>query len=151
VYGGRRDVLERVAPLGGIYQAGTLSGNPLAMAAGIAALEELSSNQAYARLEELGAQLEAGLRRAAESARVAVQFNRCGSMFCGYFTSRPVRNLADAMHSDRERFAKYFHGLLAEGVYLAPSQFEAGFISTAHSATDIERTVEAAGKVMRSL
>ena len=104
---------------------------------------------AYAHLERLGAQLEAGMKAAAKSAGVPVQFNRCGSMFCGYFTSEPVWNLADAMKSDRERFKKYFHGMLAAGVYLAPSQFEAGFLSTAHGEVDIERTVGAAAKVMK--
>jgi glutamate-1-semialdehyde 2,1-aminomutase len=82
---------------------------------------------------------------------VPVQFNRCGSMFCAYFTREPVHNVADAMKSDRERFKKYFHGMLAEGIYLAPSQFEAGFISTAHTPADIGRTVKAAAKVMRTL
>jgi glutamate-1-semialdehyde 2,1-aminomutase len=91
------------------------------------------------------------MREAAKSANVAVQFNVCGSMFCGYFTSEPVHNLADAMKSDRERFKKYFHGMLNEGVYLAPSQFEAGFLSTAHSAADIEKTVNAAARVMKAL
>jgi len=80
-----------------------------------------------------------------------VQFNRCGSMFCGYFTDRPVHNLADAMTSDRERFKKYFHGMLAGGVYLAPSQFEAGFLSLAHSETDIEKTVQTAARVLKSV
>ena len=150
------------------------------MAAGIASLEELASaesggrktepvtahtdaaatphsalrtphSDAYARLETLGAQLEAGMKEAAAAAKVPVQFNRCGSMFCGYFTSGPVHNVADAMHSDRERFKKYFHGMLAEGIYLAPSQFEAGFISTAHTAAEIEQTVRAATKVLRTL
>jgi glutamate-1-semialdehyde 2,1-aminomutase len=150
-FGGRADVMDCLAPLGPVYQAGTLSGNPLAMAAGIAALEELRSTQAYTTLETLGAQLEAGLRDAARTAGVAVQFNRCGSMFCGYFTSEPVHNLADAMKSDRERFKKYFHGMLEAGVYLAPSQFEAGFISTAHTPADIELTVNAAARVMKQL
>jgi glutamate-1-semialdehyde 2,1-aminomutase len=99
----------------------------------------------------LGAQLEAGMKEAAKSAGVPVEFKRIGSMFCGYFTDQPVHNLADAMRSDRERFKKYFHGMLDSGVYLAPSQFEAGFISTAHSAEDIERTVKAAAKVMKTL
>ncbi len=190
-FGGRADIMDCLAPVGPVYQAGTLSGNPLAMAAGIAALEELSnaefemrssepgagsvesagvplsrlsatlspsvgkragvsgSANAYARLEQLGAQLEAGMKDAAKSAKARVQFNRCGSMFCAYFTDRPVHNLADAMHSDRERFKKFFHGMLAEGIYLAPSQFEAGFISTAHTAEDIERTVKAAAKAVR--
>jgi glutamate-1-semialdehyde 2,1-aminomutase len=173
-FGGRADIMDCLAPLGGVYQAGTLSGNPLAMAAGIAALEELMEGRAprvpdqgsggeqsgtrgthpsnaYARLDEIGAQLEAGMRDAAKSSGVAVTFNRCGSMFCGYFTGQPVHNLADAMHSDRARFAKFFHGMLEEGVYFAPSQFEAGFLSTAHSRGDIDKTVRAAAKVMKTL
>ena len=91
------------------------------------------------------------MKEAARAAKVAVQFKRKGSMFCGYFTDQPVDNLADAMHSDRARFAKYFHGMLEEGIYLAPSQFEAGFISAAHSTEDIDRTVAAAAKVMKTL
>lgn len=166
--GGRAEIMDYLAPGGPVYQAGTLSGNPVAMAAGIAALEELSgracesadgkvppsherSQDSYARLEQLGSLLEAGMRDAARSAGVPVQFNRCGSMFCAYFTGDPVRNLADAMKSDRDRFKKYFHGMLNEGIYLAPSQFEAGFISTAHSEADIEKTVKAAARVMRTL
>ncbi len=179
-FGGRAEVMDYLAPLGPVYQAGTLSGNPLAMAAGIANLLELASAEfevtgaeqnaaradaapaphfplpdprldAYARLEALGAQLETGLKDAAAAAKVPVQFNRCGSMFCSYFTSGPVHRVADALKSDRERFKKYFHGMLNEGVYLAPSQFEAGFISTAHTAADIEQTVRAAAKVLRTL
>ena len=152
--------MDLLAPLGPVYQAGTLSGNPIAMAAGIAALEELNSQNRkqktesgnkYARLEELGLQLEAGMKDAAKRAKIPVTFNRCGSMFCGYFTGGPVWNLADAMKSDRERFKKFFHGMLAEGVYLAPSQFEAGFISTAHTAEDIGKTVKSALKVLRKV
>jgi len=150
-FGGRADIMDCLAPVGPVYQAGTLSGNPLAMAAGIAALEELAASDAYRKLEGLGAALEAGLKQAAKAAGVAVQFNRCGSMFCGYFTSQPVHNLADALKSDRERFKKYFHGMLAEGIYLAPSQFEAGFVSTAHTPADLEQTVQAAARVMRGL
>jgi glutamate-1-semialdehyde 2,1-aminomutase len=150
-FGGRAEIMDCLAPVGPVYQAGTLSGNPVAMAAGIAALEELMSDNAYAKLEGCGAQLETGMRDAAKSANVPVQFNRCGSMFCGYFTSEPVHNLADAMKSDRERFKKYFHGMLEEGIYLAPSQFEAGFVSTAHTSSDIEKTVRAAAKVMKAL
>ena len=150
-FGGRAEIMDCLAPLGPVYQAGTLSGNPLAMAAGIAALEELESTGAYCHLEELGEQLEEGMRDAAKSAGVPVQFNACGSMFCGYFTGEPVHNLADAMKSDRERFKKYFHGMLDEGVYLAPSQFEAGFISTAHTRADIDQTIRAAAKVMKTL
>ena len=159
-FGGRADIMDWLAPLGPVYQAGTLSGNPLAMAAGIAALEALNlqsgrrkaeSGNKYALLEQIGAQLEAGMRGAAKAAKIPMTFNRCGSMFCGYFTGGPVWNLADAMKSDRERFKKFFHGMLADGIYLAPSQFEAGFISTAHTAADIGRTVKSAAKVLRGL
>jgi glutamate-1-semialdehyde 2,1-aminomutase len=179
-FGGRGEIMDCLAPTGRVYQAGTLSGNPVAMAAGIAALEELGggarpsaagkgtaprsdraagemlrsddrSYDAYARLEQLGEQLETGMRDAARSAGEPVQVNRCGSMVCTYFTRGPVWNLADAGNSDRERFKKYFHGMLNAGIYLAPSQFEAGFISTAHSETDIEKTVKAAAKVMKDV
>lgn len=149
-FGGRAEIMDCLAPLGPVYQAGTLSGNPLAMAAGIAALEELAASDAYRRLEELGAALEDGLKEVAQAARVPVTFNRCGSMFCGYFTDRPVWNLADAMTSDRERFKRFFHALLDDGVYLAPSQFEAGFLSTAHTAADLQKTIEAAAKAFRA-
>jgi glutamate-1-semialdehyde 2,1-aminomutase len=149
--GGRADVMDCLAPLGPVYQAGTLSGNPLAMAAGLAALDELANRDAYARLEALGQQLDAGMVAAAHSAGVAVQWKRIGSMFCGYFTDRAVWNLADAMHSDRTQFAKFFHGMLDAGIYLAPSQFEAGFISTAHTEADIEFTVATAAQVLRTL
>jgi glutamate-1-semialdehyde 2,1-aminomutase len=130
------------------------------MAAGIANLEELNGKvesgkrkmeNAYALLEERGAQLEAGMKDAATAAGVPVVFNRCGSMFCGYFTSELVHNVADAMKSDREKFKKFFHGMLDAGVYLAPSQFEAGFLSTAHTAADIEQTVRTAAQVLRRL
>jgi glutamate-1-semialdehyde 2,1-aminomutase len=150
-FGGRAPIMDLLAPLGPVYQAGTLSGNPVAMAAGLAALEELEATNAYARLETLGAALEAGLKAAAQAAGVPVQFNRCGSMFCAYFTSRPVHNLADALTSDRERFKRYFHGMLAQGIYLAPSQFEAGFLSTAHTTEDLDRTVAAARTVLKGL
>ena len=161
-FGGRADIMDFLAPLGPVYQAGTLSGNPLAMAAGIAALEELgrnarrahpngSASRPYQHLEQLGAKLEAGMKDAAKSAKIPVTFNRCGSMFCAYFTTGPVHNRADAMKSNRARFAQFFHGMLDAGIYLAPSQFEAGFISTAHSAADVEKTVKAAAKVLRGL
>jgi glutamate-1-semialdehyde 2,1-aminomutase len=154
-FGGRTEIMDLLAPLGPVYQAGTLSGNPLAMAAGIANLEELNSKTGngtkYALLEKLGAQLATGMREAAKSAKVPVQFNSCGSMFCAYFASVPVHNLADAMKSDRERFKKFFHGMLNSGIYLAPSQFEAGFISTAHTEADIEQTISSAAKILRAL
>ena len=149
-FGGRADIMDHLAPLGPVYQAGTLSGNPIAMAAGIAALAELGK-RAYTALESSGAHLEEGMRDAAKSAGIPVQFNRCGSMFCAYFTGEPVWNLADAMKSDRARFTKFFNGLLREGIYIAPSQFEAGFISTAHTAADVDKTIRAAAKVLREL
>jgi len=155
-FGGRAEIMDYLAPLGPVYQAGTLSGNPLAMAAGIAALEELgiedrSQPGAYEKLEQLGRQLESGMKEAAKSTGVPVQFKRIGSMFCGYFTDQPVHNLADAMRSDREKFKKYFHAMLESGIYLAPSQFEAGFISTAHTAQDIDQTIRAAQKALSQL
>jgi glutamate-1-semialdehyde 2,1-aminomutase len=150
--------MDWLAPLGPVYQAGTLSGNPLALAAGLANLEELkvegkmkNEESKYTLLENLGAQLEAGMKDAARSAKIPVQFNRCGSMFCAYFTEAPVHNLADAMQSDRERFKKFFHAMLDAGIYFAPSQFEAGFISTAHTADDLSRTVAVAAKALRRL
>ncbi|MGC8989606.1 MAG: aminotransferase class III-fold pyridoxal phosphate-dependent enzyme, partial [Verrucomicrobiia bacterium] len=149
-FGGRREIMDCLAPEGPVYQAGTLSGNPLAMAAGIAALEMLDENT-YQRLEELGSRLERGFMEAARTARVPVQFNRCGSMFCAYFTSEPVQNLNDAMRSDRVRFARFFHAMLEAGVYIAPSQFEAGFISTAHTEGDIDQTIAAAAKALKTL
>jgi glutamate-1-semialdehyde 2,1-aminomutase len=150
-FGGRAEIMDYLAPLGPVYQAGTLSGNPVAMAAGLAALEELTAGNAYARLEQLGAVLETGLKDAAQSAGIPVQFNRCGSMFCAYFTSQPVHDVADAMKSDRERFKKYFHGMLERFVYLATSQFEAGFLSTAHTEAEIDQTVRAAAAILKNL
>jgi glutamate-1-semialdehyde 2,1-aminomutase len=150
-FGGRAEIMDLLAPLGPVYQAGTLSGNPIAMAAGIANLEELNSKNNFARLEKLGEQMEVGIRSAAKVAKIPVQFNRCGSMFCAYFAGEPVHNLSDAMKSDRARFAKFFHGMLDEGIYFAPSQFEAGFISTAHTSADIEQTVKTAAKVFHKL
>jgi glutamate-1-semialdehyde 2,1-aminomutase len=150
-FGGRAEIMDCLAPLGPVYQAGTLSGNPIAMAAGLANLEELEASGAYDKLEKLGEQLAAGMKDAAKSANVPVQINSCGSMFCTYFTGVPVHNVADAMKCDRERFKKFFHGMLDAGFYFAPSQFEAGFISAAHSPADIEKTVGAAAKIMRGL
>lgn len=156
--GGRAEIMDLLAPLGPVYQAGTLSGNPLAMAAGIATLEELGagssgieSSAVYKRLEHLGARLELGLHEAARSAGVSIVFNRCGSMFGLYFTDQPIWNLEDAMRSDRERFKRFFHGMLEAGVYLAPSPFEAGFLSLAHTEAEIEATIRAAAEVMRKL
>ena len=150
-FGGRAEVMDVLAPDGPVYQAGTLSGNPLAMAAGLAALEELKTGAVHEQLEAKGARLEAGLNAAAEKAGIPVITQRAGSMSCLFFSEQPVHNLADAMQADRERFKKYFHGMLAEGVYLAPSAFEAAFLSAAHTDADIDATIAAAEKVMATL
>ncbi len=141
-FGGRADIMDYLSPNGPVYQAGTLSGNPLAMAAGLAQLHELERTGAWDRLEALGAQLEAGVRDILTTTGKEYAFHRIGSMFCLFFTDGPVRNLAEANHSDTKAFAKFFHHCLEHGVYLAPSQFETGFISTAHTAKDLERTAE---------
>ena len=150
-YGGRREIMEQVAPLGPVYQAGTLSGNPIAMAAGVATLEALKRKGGYDRLEELGAQLEGEWRRAAKEMGIPATVNRVGSMFCCFFTEGPVRDLSTAKRSDTRRYAQYFHAMLEEGVNLPPSQFETGFISTAHTQEDIARTGLAARSALRSL
>ncbi|NLE87037.1 MAG: glutamate-1-semialdehyde 2,1-aminomutase [Myxococcales bacterium] len=148
-YGGRRDIMERVAPLGPVYQAGTLSGNPLAVAAALATLEQLRP-ELYERLETLGARLEAGLREALAGARVDGCVQRVGSMITLFFRPGPVRNWADAAGSDRERFARWHAGLLERGVYWPPSQFEAAFLSAALGEEDIDRTIAAAADALRS-
>ena len=150
-FGGRAEIMDQLAPLGPVYQAGTLSGNPLAMAAGLAALDALQSSDAWNRLEAVGSELEQGMVAVAKATQIPMQFQRIGSMFCGYFTEEPVWNWADAMRSDRTRFARFFHGMLDRGVYLAPSQFEAGFISTAHTSAEIEATIRAAEAVLKTL
>jgi glutamate-1-semialdehyde 2,1-aminomutase len=151
-YGGRADLMRHVAPLGGVYQAGTLSGNPLAVAAGLATLRALREERgAYDRLEDLGAQLEAGLRRAADKAGVPATVNRVGSMLTGFFTAEAVGNYAGARRADTARYGRFFHGMLARGVYLAPSQFEAAFVSLAHTPADLAETERAAAETLRSL
>ena len=150
-FGGRAEVMDVLAPDGPVYQAGTLSGNPLAMAAGLATLEELKTGLVHEQLETIGARLESGLNAAAERAGIPVITQRVGSMSCLFFAEQPVHNLAEAMKADRERFKKYFHGMLAEGVYLAPSAFEAAFLSAAHTEADIDSTIAAAEKVMATL
>jgi len=147
-YGGRRDVMDHVAPLGAVYQAGTLSGNPLAVAAGLATLKALEDRKAYPRLEALGAQLERGLRDAADKAGVPVTVNRVGSMLTGFFCEGPVRDYADAKTADTARYARFYHGMLDRGVYLAPSQFEAAFVSLAHSDDDLDHAARAAAEAM---
>jgi glutamate-1-semialdehyde 2,1-aminomutase len=135
-FGGRAEIMDHLSPDGPVYQAGTLSGNPLAMAAGLAQLRELERLDGWAHLEKTGAAFEAATRAAC--ANRPLTFQRIGSMFCLYFQEGPVRHLAEAMGSDRARFAKFFHGCLEDGVYFAPSQFEAGFLSTAHTPADLE-------------
>src|SRR5947208_9657168 len=139
-FGGRAEIMDQLSPDGPVYQAGTLSGNPLAMAAGLAQLRELERIDAWELLEKLGAQLEKAARDALRKSEVGARFHRVGSMFCLFFTSGPIVDLAGAQRSDLKMFAKYFQGCLKRGVYFAPSQFETGFISTAHSSDDIERT-----------
>jgi glutamate-1-semialdehyde 2,1-aminomutase len=139
-FGGRTEIMDQLSPDGPVYQAGTLSGNPLAMAAGLAQLRELERIDAWKLLERLGAQLERAAREALRKSEVRATLHRVGSMFCLFFASGPIFDLATAQRSDLKMFAKYFQGCLKRGVYFAPSQFETGFISTAHSADDIERT-----------
>jgi glutamate-1-semialdehyde 2,1-aminomutase len=150
-YGGRREIMELVAPLGPVYQAGTLSGNPLAMAAGAATLKELSQPGAYERLDELAAQLAQGLQEAAQEAGVPLQLNRVGSMLTPFFTDQPVVDYASAQRADTQRYARFFWGLVEQGVYPPPSQFEAWFISLAHTPEDVERTIEAAREALKDL
>ena len=148
-YGGARDVMSHVAPLGAVYQAGTLSGNPLAVAAGLATLRQLADRRAYPRLDALGAALEQGLRRAADKAGVELTVNRVGSMLTGFFCAGPVQDYASARRADTKRYARFFHGMLKRGVFLAPSQFEAAFVSLAHTDADVELAARAAEEAMR--
>jgi glutamate-1-semialdehyde 2,1-aminomutase len=148
--GGRAEIMDFLAPLGPVYQAGTLSGNPLAMAAGLAQLKILEEQDVFAKLETLGAQLEAETRAALKSADIHHVFYRIGSMFCLFFTGKTVRNLADARTANLEHFAHFFHALMRKGIYIAPSQFETGFISAAHTGQDIEQTVKAMREALRT-
>ena len=143
-YGGRREIMQVVSPLGSVYQAGTLSGNSIAMAAGLATLRTLMDHDPYDSLADAAQYLANGLMAAAAQAGVPVQLNRCGSMFTLFFTDRPVRTFADAVSSDTDAFARFFHAMLRRGVYLPPSQFEAWFLSAAHDPSIIENTIEAA-------
>jgi len=149
-FGGRADVMDFLAPLGPVYQAGTLSGNPLAMAAGLAQLKVLEEQDVFAKLETLGAQLEAETRSALKATGLEYVFYRIGSMFCLFFTARPVRQLDDARTADLEHFKRFFHALLERGVYIAPSQFETGFLSAAHTEKDLELTAQAVREALRA-
>lgn len=150
-YGGRREIMEKIAPIGPIYQAGTLSGNPIAMTAGIETLKILATSGAYKTLEKTSAELENGLRAAAKEAGVALTINRVGSMFTAFFTEKRVVDFASAKTSDTAKFGSFFRAMLAQGVNLAPSQFEAAFLSLAHTKADVSKTIEAARKSLKGL
>ncbi|HUU82501.1 MAG TPA: glutamate-1-semialdehyde 2,1-aminomutase [Phycisphaerae bacterium] len=145
-YGGRQDIMEKVSPAGPVYQAGTLSGNPLAMAAGVATLQALGEPDLYGQLDERAAQLADGIGAAAEKAGLPIYQTRVGSMGCVFFSEQPVTDFPSASKCDTQRYARYFHAMLERGVYLAPSQFECYFVSTAHTAEQVEQTVSAAAE-----
>ena len=150
-YGGKAELMDMVAPAGPVYQAGTLSGNPLAVAAGMKTLEILRRPGTYDRLEKASGDLASGLKAQAARAGVPLIVNRAGSMLTAFFTSTPVTDYSSAKKSDTAAFGRFFASLLAEGVYLPPSQFEAAFVSLAHSAQDIEETVQKAGRAFDRL
>ncbi|MCL0032552.1 glutamate-1-semialdehyde 2,1-aminomutase [Peptococcaceae bacterium] len=150
-YGGKREIMAYVAPEGEVYQAGTLSGNPLAMAAGIATLKELSKAGIYQELEEKSKKLEQGIKQAALNNGIPITQNRAGSMLCTFFTSTEVVDYDTACTSDTKLFARFFRELLKEGIYIAPSQFEAMFVSIAHTDEDIDVTIDAVERVFKRL
>jgi glutamate-1-semialdehyde 2,1-aminomutase len=150
-FGGRRDVMERLAPLGPVYQAGTLSGNPLAVTAGLTMLKLLREIDPYGELERRGAMLERGLRDAAGEVGIESTVNRVGSMMTAFFTAGPVTSWDSAKQADTQRYGKFFRAMLEEGIYLAPSQFECAFISFAHTDEAIEKTITAARKALQSV
>ena len=153
VYGGPREIMSMVAPLGPVYQAGTLSGNPLAMAAGIATVRRLKHdrNQIYSILEKNSAMLVTGVTKAARENGVEIVAQRVGSMFTWFFQTGPIHNWQDAARSGTEKFAQFHQGMLERGIYLPPSQFEAAFLSAAHTTDDIASTIEAAGNAFAAL
>ena len=148
-FGGRADVMDRLSPDGPVYQAGTLSGNPLAMAAGLAQLRELERIDGWTMLEQLGSRFETAMREIIRASKIPLTFQRLGSMFCLFFTDQPVVDLASAKRSDRDAFARYFRYCLDHGIYFAPSQFETGFLSTAHTAADLEQTALVVADALR--
>jgi glutamate-1-semialdehyde 2,1-aminomutase len=150
-FGGAAEIMDQLSPDGPVYQAGTLSGNPLAMAAGLAQLRELERINGWKLLEELGAQFEKLVRNAITFAKTDVTFHRVGSMFCLFFAPGPIVDLAGARRSDLRTFARFFHACLKSGIYFAPSQFETGFVSTAHTPDDLERTGAAVHEVLATL
>jgi glutamate-1-semialdehyde 2,1-aminomutase len=149
-YGGRRELMEMVAPVGPVYQAGTLSGNPLAMAAGIVTLRILSNEGVYRGLDKIGARLADGLRDAARAAEAPVSITQLGSMMTVFFSDEAPRDYASAKRADTERYGRFFRAMLDRGVYLPPAQFEAMFVSLAHQEADIDRTIEAAREACRA-
>jgi glutamate-1-semialdehyde 2,1-aminomutase len=161
-FGGRADVMDMLAPVGPVYQAGTLSGNPLAMAAGLAQLKELDGartsvrqdspiHNGFTRLDQLGTHFEAGLRALLTEKGVPHRLNRVGSMFCLFFTDREIVNVNDVMKQDLEFFKKFFWGCLEKGVYLAPSPYETGFISLAHTEADLDDTLTVFSEVLSGI
>lgn len=148
-FGGRKEIMDCVSPLGPVYQAGTLSGNPVAMAAGLAQLNELERSNGYERLEMLGLRLEDGVRSMLHDLNMPLTFKRHGSMFCLFFTTQDVYDLDTAMTADFDLFRKYFRSMLEQGVYVAPSPYETGFISTAHTEADIDATVAAMRQALK--
>ncbi len=150
-YGGRADIMQLIAPEGEVYQAGTLSGNPIATAAGIASLQLLRTNGFYEQLEEKTGELETALLKEAESSSIAVQINRVGSMMTLFFSEKPITNFEDATSSDTKRFAAFWQEMVKQGIYLPPSAFEAWMISSAHSKREINRTIKAASNAFHIL
>jgi glutamate-1-semialdehyde 2,1-aminomutase len=150
-FGGRADLMDQLAPTGPVYQAGTLAGNPLAMGAGVATLEILSKPNTYHQLDKLGKQLESGLRDAANEADIPVYVNRVGSMMTGFFQKGPVTDFDSAAKSNTDQYGAYHRGMLNQGIYLAPSQFEATFVSLAHSEADIEAAATAARNALKNI
>jgi len=150
-YGGTAEIMDRVAPLGPVYQAGTLSGNPLAMRAGIATLDQLNKPGLYERIEKLSSAFVAGLREILRKEKIPAQVNAIASLSTLFFTETPVRNYADAKSSDTARYTAYFRGLLDRGIFLAPSQFEASFLSAAHTEANIEFALKAAHTCLKQL
>ena len=150
-FGGRKEIMGLLSPAGGVYQAGTLSGNPLAMSAGIATLKLLQEEGFYQRLEEKSSFVAEGIAKAAKDAGFPLYSTRVGSMFCAFFSKEPVYDWTTAARCDTKAFASYFRAMLQEGVYLAPSQFETAFVSISHSEQDLERTIAAAAKCFKAL
>ncbi|MGE9269555.1 MAG: aminotransferase class III-fold pyridoxal phosphate-dependent enzyme, partial [Verrucomicrobiales bacterium] len=154
-FGGRAEIMDQLAPDGPVYQAGTLSGNPLAMAAGLAQLKQLGGTEGmpngYDRLEQLGAHFENGLHQVMHERGIPYGLHRVGSMFCLFFTDREIVNVDDVMKQDLELFRKLFWGCLEKGIYLAPSPYETGFLSLAHTEADLDDTVQVIGEVLRAI